>query len=250
MGRLQGKSVLITGGSNGIGRVASELFAREGASVVIADIARDRGLQAGREIRELGGRCVFVECDVTEEESVRDAVATAVRSFGGLNVLYNNAGASTLADGPVTLAPADEFWRAIRLNLFGTWLCCRHGIPELIKAGGGSVVNTTSTVALMGLRNVDAYTASKGGVAALTRSMAVEFAPHKVRVNAIAPTSTRTERVIALRKQRTVGNETGRNLLGDAEPIDVALAALYLASDESARTTGHVLPVDSGLTMS
>jgi NAD(P)-dependent dehydrogenase (short-subunit alcohol dehydrogenase family) len=250
MNRLQGKSVLLTGGANGIGRVASQLFCDEGASVVIADIARERGELLEHEIRERGGRCVFVECDVTEEDEVRRAVDTALQRFGGLHVLYNNAGASTLADGPVTLAPADEFWRAIRLNLFGTWLCCRHAIPELVKAGGGAVVNTTSTVALMGLRNVDAYTASKGGVAALTRSMAAEFAPQKVRVNAIAPTSTRTERVLALRKQRTVGNETGRNLLGDAEPIDVAMAALYLACDESARTTGHILPVDSGLTMS
>ncbi len=247
MNRLAGKVSFITGGANGIGRCAAALFAQEGSAVVIADIAREAGEEIEREIRAAGGQCMFIETDVTEEESVRQALSAAVKAFGRINVLYNNAGASTRADGPVTMAPADEFWRAIKLNLFGTWLCCRHGIPELVKAGGGSVINTTSVAALIGLRNVDAYTASKGGLVALTRSMAAEFAPDKVRVNAIAPTATMTPRVVDLRKGRTVGSEN-RNLLGEAQPIDVAMAALYLASDESCRTTGHILAVDSGLT--
>lgn len=246
MARLEGKVALITGSGNGIGAEAARLFAREGARVVIAEFRQEDGRRVEAEIRRAGGEALFVHTDVTDEEAVQAAVRATTGAFGRLDILYNNAGASDRADGPVTEAPADEFWRAIRLNLFGAWLCCRHGIPEIVKAGGGSVINTASVVALMGLHRLDAYTASKGGLVALTRSMAVEFAPMRVRVNALAPTTTMTPRVMELRKDRKPGND-GRNLLGNAEPIDVAFAALYLASEESRRVTGHVLPVDSGL---
>jgi len=132
---------------------------------------------------------------VTQEDSVRAAIDTAVRHYGGLHILHNNAGGSTPRDNTVVEAPIDEFWRAIRLDLFGTFLGCRFGIPAIIASGGGSVINMASNVALMGIAGRDCYTAAKGGVAAITRSMAVEFAPQRVRVNAIAPSATMTDRV-------------------------------------------------------
>ncbi len=251
MGRLAGKVAFITGAGSGIGRRAAELFAREGARVAIAERDRTAGQETERLIAAAAGSALFVETDVTDEASVAAAIRATVERFGALHVLYNNAGGSTLADGPVTECPTDEFWRAIKLDLFGTWLVCRHGIPELVKAGGGSVINASSVVAHMGWPGKDAYTAAKGGVAALTRSMAVEFAPHNVRVNAVAPCVTRTPRVVEqLGALETTQKLAEQHLVGLAEPEDVAMAALFLASDESARTTGHILQVDSGLTIS
>jgi NAD(P)-dependent dehydrogenase (short-subunit alcohol dehydrogenase family) len=251
MGRLAGKVAFITGAGSGIGRRAAELFAREGARVAIAERDRTAGQETERLIAAAAGSALFVETDVTDEASVGAAIRATVERFGALHVLYNNAGGSTLADGPVTECPTDEFWRAIKLDLFGTWLVCRHGIPELVKAGGGSVINASSVVAHMGWPGKDAYTAAKGGVAALTRSMAVEFAPHNVRVNAVAPCVTRTPRVVEqLGALETTQKLAEQHLVGLAEPEDVAMAALFLASDESARTTGHILQVDSGLTIS
>jgi NAD(P)-dependent dehydrogenase (short-subunit alcohol dehydrogenase family) len=191
MARLAGKIAFITGGGGGIGRATAERFAEEGAKVVVADIDAAAGEAAAHSARtraaNSGGDAYFVHCDVTERSSVETAIAETVARFGTLNVLHNNAGGSTLQDGPVTEAPEEEFWRAIKLDLFGTFLCSKIAIPHIIKAGGGSVVNMSSNVALMALPGRDCYTAAKGGVASLTRSMAVEYAPHKIRVNAIAP---------------------------------------------------------------
>ena len=163
-------------------------------------------------------------------------------------MVHNNAGGSSLKDANVVDVPIEEFWRAITLDLYGRFLGCRFGIPKLIRAGGGSVINMASNVALMGFPGKDCYTAAKGGVASLTRSLAVEFASHRIRVNAIAPSVTRTERVVAL----MAGNAEVRriaeaHLLGIGEPIDVAHAVVYLASDGSRVTTGSILPVDSGV---
>lgn len=250
MGRLAGKIAFITGAGSGIGRSAAVLFAREGAKVAIAERDAASGVDTERLLREAGGIARFIQTDVTDEDSVRAAIHATVKSFGALHILYNNAGGSTLADGPVTECPNDEFWRAIKLDVWGTWLVCRHGIPELVKAGGGSVVNASSVVAHMGWPGKDAYTASKGAVAALTRSMAVEYATQGVRVNAVSPCVTRTPRVIEqLAALETTQKLAAQHLVGLAEPDDVALAALFLASDESARTTGHILQVDSGLTV-
>ncbi len=249
--RLQGKIALITGAGAGIGRACANLFAQEGASVAIAEFDAATGEAAAREVRETGGRAIFIQTDVTKPESVEAAVEKTVAAFGGLDILYNNVGGSTLNDGPVTTAPFDEFRKKIDIDLFGTWLGCRYAVPHMIARGGGSIINASSMCALMGTPGKDAYTASKGAVSALTRSMAVEFAPHKIRVNAIAPGATLTERVIGILEKDGVTAKIAENyLLGFIEPIDVAYAVLFLASDEAAKTTGHILPVDSGITIS
>lgn len=248
MARLAGKVVLITGGGTGIGRATALHCAREGARVVIAEIDRT----SGEEAAHLAGEgAIHVHTDVTDEASMQAAVQTAVRQFGGLHVLHNNAGGSTPHDNTVVEAPIEEFWRVMRLDLFGTFLGCRFGIPAIIAAGGGSVINMSSNVALMGIAGRDCYTAAKGAVASMTRSMAVEFAPKNVRVNAIAPSATMTERV----RKLVAGNPAldklaNSHLLGLIEPEDIANMAVFLASDESRMVTGQIYPVDSGVTIS
>ena len=254
MARLAGKVAFITGGGGGIGTATAERFAQEGAKVVVADIDVAAGEAAAHSARTLaantGGDCHFIHCDVTERASVENAVAETLARYGKLDVLHNNAGGSTLEDGPVTEAPEQEFWRAIKLDLFGTFLCSKVAIPHIIKAGGGSVINMASNVALMALPGRDCYTAAKGGVASMTRSMAVEYAPHKIRVNAIAPSVTLTPRVKRLlAANKNVSKLAASHLLGMGQPIHVADMAVYLASDESAITTGQVLSVDSGVTI-
>ena len=178
-------------------------------------------------------------------------LAGKVATFGRLDVLHNNAGGSTPQDNTVIDAPLEEFWRVITLDLFGTFLGCRCGIPALIRSGGGSVINMTSNLALMGITGRDCYTAAKGGIAALTRSLAVEFAPQRVRVNAIAPSATMTDRVKKLMAGNPAIDKLAQShLLGLIQPEDIANAALYLASDESRMVTGQILSVDSGVTIS
>src|SRR6266571_9309517 len=170
MPRLAGKVALITGAGTGIGRAIAILFAREGARVAIAEI----NPAAGEETAHLAGNgAIAIPTDVTDPESLERAIRATIDKFGGLHVLHNNAGGSTAADNTAVEAPLDEFWRAIKLDLFGTFLGCRFGIPAIIKSGGGSVINMSSNVALMGVAGRDCYTAAKGGIAAITRSLAV-----------------------------------------------------------------------------
>ena len=163
MPRLAGKVAFITGAGNGIGRATAILFAREGAKVAIAEI----DARAGEETAHLAGNeAIAIRADVTDPDSVQSAIRATVDKFGRLDVLHNNAGNSTAQDDTAINAPLDEFWRAIKLDLYGTFLGCRFGIPELVKAGGGSVINMSSNVALMGVAGRDRYTAAKGGIAA------------------------------------------------------------------------------------
>ena len=254
MSRLDGKVAFITGGGGGIGRATAERFAEEGAKVVIAEINLDVGASAALSARafgrNFGGDAHFIETDVSDADSVQSAIAETVDRFGRLDILHNNAGGSTLQDGPVTEAPVEEFWRCINLDLFGTFLCSKYAIPVIAKSGGGSVINMSSNVALMALPGRDCYTAAKGAIAAMTRSMAVEYAPDKIRVNAIAPSVTLSDRVKKLlggSPEIKAISET--HLLGLGQPIHIAEMAVYLAADESLITTGQVISVDSGVTI-
>ncbi|WP_445503829.1 SDR family NAD(P)-dependent oxidoreductase [Microvirga sp. G4-2] len=250
MSRLKGKVAFITGAAGGIGRATCVRYVEEGARIAAVDIdaaALDDTLKEA----SAGDRGLALSCDITDPQQVRDAIARTAAQFERLDVLCNIAGGSSAADARVTEAPDEEFWRVIRLDLYGTFLCCKYGIPEIARAGGGSVINTTSMVALMALPERDCYTAAKGGVAAMTRSMAVEYAPDNIRVNAIAPGLVLTPRVEGLMDEREELRRLARqHLLGPCKPIDIAEMAVYLGADESRVVTGQVLSVDSGVTIS
>ena len=250
MARLDGKTAIITGAGTGIGKTAAILFAREGARVVLAEISETAGIKTRDAILAESGEAYFVRTDVTEPRSVEQCVTATLEKYGQLNILYNNAGGSTLKDGPVTEVAIDEFWRCLKLDLFGTWLMCKYGMKALMNNGGGAVVNTTSMLADVGFYNKDCYIPAKGGVSALTRSLAVGYARFNIRVNAVAPGMVDTERG---RSHRSTGvippAVVERHLLGPVNPEDVAYTALFLASDESRTLTGEIVRVDSGYTV-
>lgn len=248
MKRLENKIALVTGAAGGIGSAVVRAFLAEGAKVAALD------LNAAAIESTLGGpvdpgQLLPLGCDISDSAAVQDAVRRATEKFGSLHILCNNAGGSSTNDGKVTEAPEEEFWRVMRVDLFGTFAVCKYGIPELIKAGGGSVINLTSITALIGMPERDCYSAAKGGVAAMTRSMAVNFGADNVRVNAIAPGRTLTPRTIGRPRSERQAKYTDRHLLGVLDPEDIANMALFLASDESRRITGQVMAVDSGLTI-
>jgi len=250
--RLAGNTTLITGAGSGMGRLAAQMFAREGAQIVAADVMEGALKETVSLVEADGGSIIGVPADVTSGDSVRDAVQAGVKVFGRLNVLYNNAG--IFPDDDTSVIETDEavYQRVIDVNLKGVYLCCKYGIPELIKAGGGSVINVASFVALMGCTvPQDAYTASKGAVLSLTRSLAVQYGPQGVRANGICPGPILTPMLESLfpseeeRLKRLNRIPLGR--FGRAE--DIVYAALYLASDESSWTTGTTFVIDGGITV-
>ena len=244
MGRLTNKRVLITGSASGIGRATARLFAAEGAQLTLCDRDHLQNENLAHEIDGAGGQVQAIQTDVGEPDDMQNAVNAAVATYGGLDVLYNNAGGATAKDGAVTEIELDEFWRTIRVDLFGTVLGCRFAIPHLVQAGGGSIINTTSIRAMIGTEGADAYTSAKGGIVTLTRALALQWAQAGIRVNAIAPGVILTDRVrTMLRDDDPVRVKTP---LGPSEPEDVAPLALYLASDESRQMTGMILPLDGG----
>ena len=248
MGRLDGKVSLITGGGAGIGRASAELFAAEGARVAIAERNADTGAAAAQAIEAAGGEALSVATDVAVPEEVERVVQATLHRWGRIDVLYNNAGGATGRDGKVTEMPLDEFWRTIGVDLFGPFLFCRHVIPHMVAQGGGSIINTTSIRALIGTAGADAYSAAKGGVIALTKALAMQWGAKGIRVNAIGPGIVLTERVQGLIAAGGAIDPTmhAKHVVGTLEPIDIAHMALYLASDESRRITGAILPAESG----
>jgi NAD(P)-dependent dehydrogenase (short-subunit alcohol dehydrogenase family) len=249
MARLEGKVAFITGAAGGIGRATCQRFIEEGARIVAIDI---NGAAVNETLEQAGAgeRGLGIVADITDPARVQESIAQTVERFGLLNVICNIAGGSSTRDGRVTVAPDEEFWRVIKLDLYGTFLCCKYGIPELVKAGGGSVINTSSMAALMALTERDCYTAAKGGVASMTRSMAVEYAPDKIRVNAIAPGLVMTPRAeLVMPERKEIQQLAVMSLLGPCMPVDIADMAVYLASDESRKVTGQNLSVDSGVTI-
>jgi NAD(P)-dependent dehydrogenase (short-subunit alcohol dehydrogenase family) len=251
MGRLDGKVAVITGGASGMGMVASRLFAAEGAKVVLTDLADDAGEAVAKEIEADGGEAAYVHADVSSESDARDMVAVAVERFGGLHVLYNNAGVMLADDGSVDSTDASIWDTTLAVNVKGVAFGCKYGVPAIIESGGGSIINVASFVAWMGAATSQtAYTASKGAVLAMTREIAVEYARRGVRCNALCPGPIDTPLLAELlsdparRQRRFVHIPMGR--LGRAD--ELAKAALFLASDDSSFMTGASLVVDGGIT--
>lgn len=251
-GRLEGKVAFITGAGSGIGRAAARLFAEEGASVVIAEQNAEAGARVAEEIERAGGRALAVATDVTLESSIEKAVAAAIARFGAIHVLFNCAGGSLPQDGPATDVDLSVWDHSIGLDLKGTFLVCRHVIPQLIAAGGGSIINSSSVVALMG-QPIHAYSAAKGGVLSLTRALAATYGKQRVRVNAICPGIVMSERIKArmqtglLEQAAAMGHSIESHPFSIGEPEDIAQIALFLASDESRMIHGATIPAEGGM---
>jgi NAD(P)-dependent dehydrogenase (short-subunit alcohol dehydrogenase family) len=247
--RLEGKIALVTGAAAGIGAATAELFAKEGARVVLAD----RDFEQAKEVAEgIGHNAFAVQVDVTSAQQVKEMVQSAVSKFGGLDILVNNAGMGSR--GSVVSIAEDEWDRLIDVNLKSVFLCSKYAIPEIAKRGGGSIVNLASTVSVAGIPDRAAYVAAKGGVAALTRAMALDHAEENIRINSVAPGVTWSkyydqmlkevpdpEGFVAALKARAPVNRY-------ASPEEISTAILYLASNESSFVTGSMLTVDGGYT--
>ncbi len=248
MGRLDGKVCVITGAGSGMGREAAILFSAEGASVCAADVRAETAEETARECRDAFAHQV----DVADENSVKSMMQATAERYGGIDVLYNNAGISPGDDGSVLETTAEAWDRVQAVNTKGVFLCCKHGIPHLLERGGGSVINVASFVALVGAATSQiSYTASKGAVLSMTRELAVQFARENVRVNALCPGPVETPLLLSIYgddpdalERRRAHWPTGRL----AKPREIVNGALFLASDESSYVTGATFLVDGGLT--
>jgi NAD(P)-dependent dehydrogenase (short-subunit alcohol dehydrogenase family) len=250
--RLAGQTALITGGGTGIGSAIALAFSREGAAVAVASRRMEKLKEVAREIEKQGGQALTVTCDVTQSKDTERAVRETVARFGRLDVLVNNAGAVHIST--VESIPEQEWDRIMLVNLKGPFLMSRAALPELRKAGGGSIINIGSILGLVGMKGRAAYTASKGGVTQLTRAMAMDHAHEKIRVNCICPALVETELIRDLFGSGSEGEAVRRSRIAQiplgriGRPEDVADMAVFLASKESSWMTGVAIPLDGGLT--
>jgi NAD(P)-dependent dehydrogenase (short-subunit alcohol dehydrogenase family) len=250
MGRLDGKVAVITGAASGIGRATARLFSVEGARVLLADVDAAGGEAAVTEIKRTGGDAVFRRVDVTRSEDIAAMLNAALETYGGLDVLFNNAGiegeSARLADS------SEENWdRVLAVNLKGVFLGMKHALPLMAARGGGSIINTASVAGLVGWHGAGAYSASKAGVANLTRTAAIEYARHGVRVNAVCPGIIHTPMLDRIEGEHSAQRDrlaTLQPIPHIGEPDDIARMVLFLASDESKFVTGAMMTVDGGYT--
>lgn len=251
--RLADKVAIITGAGGGMGRVAAEMFAREGARVVVAEYSEAAGNETVERIQAAGGQATFVRADVSKEADARAMVDHALATYGRLDCLYNNAGVMPEADHSVIDTDVDTWDKVMAVNVRGVYLGCKYAIPAMEAAGGGSIINIASFVAILGCTvPQDAYTASKGAVLSLTRSLAVQFGPKGIRTNAICPGPVETPLLMdwlvkdeEAKRIRLARNPSGRF----GKPEEIVHMAVYLASDESRWTNGAQLVVDGGITV-
>jgi NAD(P)-dependent dehydrogenase (short-subunit alcohol dehydrogenase family) len=250
MDRLRGKVVFLTGGGGVLGRASALLFAREGARVAVVDMLKDKAEETAQQVIEDGGDALALEADVTDEAAVQQAVESTVKHWGHLDTLFNNAGIMPHQDESVVDMDM-ELWSGIyAINVQGTALCCKYAVPHIVQVGGGAVVNMSSFMAIMGCaKPQDAYAASKGAIIAMTHSLAVQFGPHGIRVNALCPGPVETEHVRGF-----FADEAARKLRLDRVPLgrfgrpaDVAELALFLASDAASWLTGQAIVLDGGI---
>jgi len=251
--RLQDKVTIITGAGGGMGRVAAQLFAAEGARVVVAEYGEAAGQETVELVTKAGGQATFVRADVSQEGDARAMVDHALATYGRVDCLYNNAGIMPEKDHSVTDTDVDTWDAVMAVNVRGVYLGCKYAIPKMLDQGSGSIINVASFVAILGCSvPQDAYTASKGAVLALTKSLAVQFAPHGVRTNSISPGPIETPLLMdwlvkdeEAKKIRLARNPTGRF----GKPEEIVHVAVYLASDESRWTNGANLVIDGGITV-
>jgi len=245
---LKNKVVIITGAASGIGAASALAFAREGASVVVADLQVARGEELVSRIQAEDGKAIFVKCDVSLESDVKNMVTKTIETFGHLSCAFNNAGIEG-ESADTTMCTNDNWEKTINVNLRGVWLCMKYQIPEMLKNGGGSIVNCSSIAGIVGFVGIPAYCASKHGVIGLTQAAALEFAGQKIRVNAICPGVIETPMVERFThgeaqaiKELSAGEPVGRM----GKPEEIAQVALWLCSDASSFVTGHPLVADGG----
>lgn len=250
MGKLNDKCAIVTGGASGIGFATAQLFAEEGAAVVIADIDAEQGKQAEQRITGGGGRAVYVQCNVALAADCRRAVKIAVERYGRLDIVFNNAGIIRRAD--VIGTTEDEWDRVMDVNVKSIFLMGKYAVPEIVKQGGGSIVNMGSGWGVKGGRNAISYCASKGAVVNMTRAMAIDHGPQNIRVNCICPGDTDTPMLrneakqLGQAEEKFMAEAAERPLNRYAQPIEIAQSVLYLVSDAASFVTGAVLVVDGG----
>jgi NAD(P)-dependent dehydrogenase (short-subunit alcohol dehydrogenase family) len=245
--RLKDKVAIITGSASGIGRGVAVHFGREGASIIVTDIAVEKGKETAELVKDAGGQALFVECDVSKSSEVNKMVKSAEEAFGKVDVLYNNAALQLLGkDSPVDELLEEDWDRVIAVDLKGVYLCMKYAIPLMVKVGGGSIINISSIAALVG-RKQSAYTAAKGGIISLSRLVAKHYAPQKVRCNVICPGPIDTQIIpMTEEKKKAFAQELPIGRFGEIE--DISYCAVYLASDESSYVTGASFVIDGGLT--